>query len=79
MNEMTGEWILGNNIPIVNGYGMQVQTLADQVRNVHRRPIIDFSSLWFSDCTRPAQNAHCDLNNVKAWRLVPATQPQGEL
>ena len=71
MKEITGEWVLGNNIPMVNGYSIEVQTNHDQIRTVHRRPMVDFSSLWYSDCTDPIQNMYCCPSNIKAWRLKP--------
>jgi hypothetical protein len=71
MKEITGEWVIGNKVPFVNGHSIQVQTTFNDVRTVIRRPTLDFSSLWFTDCQHPAQNAYCAESNIVAWRIVP--------
>lgn len=74
MREITDEWVLGNRIPMLRGVDfIQVQLLNDTLRVVHRRPHLDFSSLWFADCTHPTQNTYCSEENIKAWRLKPTT------
>jgi hypothetical protein len=64
------EWIIGNRIPMLNGVDfIDVQLTNDTVRLVQRRPIVDYGSLWFADCTHPAQNAYCSTSLIKAWRI----------
>lgn len=72
-NEFDGEWVLGSKVPMVNGFDIEVYTRQGQVRRVHRKPNIDFGSLWYSDWTHPMQNAYCSESNVKAWRVIPQT------
>ena len=69
MNEFIGDWVIGSKVSMVDGCRIQVQLIDDSVREVHRRPTVDFSSLWFTDCTHPAQNAYCPESKIKAWRL----------
>ena len=71
--EINGEWVIGSNVPFVNGFGLEVQTNDNEVRRVQRRPSVDFETLWFVDCTHPAQNAYCQKSRIKAWRVVPQT------
>ena len=72
------EWHLGP-IQIVNGYGYQVQMQNDTIRNCVRRPRCDYSTLWFTDCTHPLQNAICSPDYVKAWRLVPRVEATNDI
>jgi hypothetical protein len=71
MKEITGEWVIGNNVPMVNGYAIEVQTTNNEVRKVIRKPTLDWASLWFTDCIHPAQNMYCSPSYIKAWRIVP--------
>jgi hypothetical protein len=73
MQHLSDEWIIGNRLPMVNGYDFQVHLKDGTLRRVGRRPTIDYSSLFFKDCTHPAQNAFCSSENIQAWRLVPVT------
>jgi hypothetical protein len=67
--EVIMDWIIGCRIPLDCGSKFQVQTKADQVREVERKPNLDYSTLWFTDCTHPAQNAVCSESYIKAWRF----------
>jgi len=40
------------------------------VRAVILRPERDPCSLWFTDCTRPEQNAYCSREFIKAWKFA---------
>lgn len=74
--EITSEWIIGNRIPMLNGVDfIEVQLDDDSVRTVQRRPLVDYSSLWFIDCTHPAQNAYCAESKIKAWRISAKKSP----
>ena len=65
------EWIIGNKVPRIAGESFQVQTKLNDVRTVEFRPDTDCFSLWFTDCTHPAQNALCNDECIKAWRVIP--------
>ena len=69
------EWIIGSRIPYIDNGVFQVQTKHDTVRIVKRNPQLDTDTLWFQDCTHPAQNAICNAEYIKAWRLNPAKNP----
>ncbi len=70
------EWIIGNRIPMLNGVDfIDVQLLDDSVRVVKRRPLVDYTSLWFADCDHPAQNSYCAESRIKAWRISAKKSP----
>ena len=71
--ELNGEWVLGSNIPMANGVDIEVYTKHGDVRKVSRRPHVDFSSLWYTDCTHQLQNAFCSSSDIQAWRFIPQT------
>ena len=73
MEQLNTEWVIGNRLPMVNGYDFQVHLTNGTVRRVGRRPIVDYWSLFFKDCTHPAQNAYCSTDDIKAWKLAPQT------
>lgn len=73
---MSDEWIIGNRIPMLNGAELIDVCLDDDtVRLVRRRPLVDYSSLWFVDCSHPAQNAYCSDMKIKAWRISARKLP----
>ena len=65
------EWILGNRIPNIDGASFQVWTDSGGTRTCRRYPARDQFSLWFTDCTHPAQNAYCAQDSIQAWRIKP--------
>ena len=70
MTELTDEWILGNKLPILkDDASFQVQLKDGQTRSVCRKPRLDFTSLWFIDCSHPMQNAYCDEDSIAYWRI----------
>ena len=66
---MSNEWIIGNRLPFLEDVVFQVQTTADDVRECRRIPNRDWSTLWFTDCTHPTQNAICHESNIKTWKI----------
>lgn len=66
---MTDEWIIGKKIPHIQGGVFQICDAAGAVRECARRPNVDWNTLWFTDCTNPAQNSICDESKIMAWRL----------
>jgi hypothetical protein len=48
---------------------LEVLTTDMQHRTVMTKPLLDPSTLWFTDCTHPAQNAYCNRNSIIKWRL----------
>jgi hypothetical protein len=38
-------------------------------RTCKRISSLDWSNLFYTDCTHPAQNAFCADTNIKSWRV----------
>ena len=74
---MMEEWIIGSRVPFVGDAVVQVMTTNNHVRECRRMADRDWSTLWFTDCAHPAQNAICNESDIAAWRLktVGASTP----
>jgi hypothetical protein len=65
------DWIHSNRIPPISGASFQIWTTSGSTRTCRRRPERDPCALWFTDCTHPLQQAWCDPDVIKAWRIKP--------
>lgn len=64
------EWSEG--VPrLIDGAVFDVRLKDGQQRQCRRIPTLDWSSLFFTDCTHPAQNAYCADSLITSWRVSP--------
>lgn len=64
------EWQLEGLPPLIDGATFEVWITDGSTRRVARDPGLDWSSLFFQDCTHPAQNAYCSPDIIAGWRLT---------
>jgi hypothetical protein len=50
-----------------------------QQRQCRRIPTLDWSNLFFTDCTHPAQNSFCADSLISAWRVTPNAKLKGAI
>lgn len=62
------EWIKGQP-PLGILKKMDVWIDNDHIREAQAIPSIDYSSLFFTDCTHPMQNAFCPRERIVAYRI----------
>lgn len=60
------DWETEERMPIIHNAYFHV-IVNNEVRRVVRCP--DWDALFFTDCTHPAQNVHCDSSKITAWKL----------
>jgi hypothetical protein len=66
---MNEEWIPGSQVDFTDHAIFEVLTVGDHIRTCRRMPEMDGATLWFIDCTHPLQNAICNEQYIKAWRV----------
>jgi len=69
MNTDNEGWIPGHEIPYTPDAVFDVFMDNGHIRKVRRNLSLDYSNLFYMDCTHPAQNAYCTQDQVKAWRV----------
>ena len=64
------DWEQGHSVPLGTSAEYDVALTDGTVRRVRRVETLLGSMLHFVDCTNPAQNACCQEQRVRAWRLA---------
>ncbi len=71
------DWIIGNLIPFtLDDVAFELWMKNGNTRKASRKPSLDYSNLFFDDCTHPSQNALCNNSDVMAWRLLDEKSPE---
>lgn len=52
-----------------DGAEFEVKLEDGSVRPCRRIETLDYTSLFFTDCTHPQQNAYCSPDRIKVWRF----------
>lgn len=64
------DWIHTQHVPRKAGTEYEVWLGRDEVRRCAMNPAIDFSNLFYTDCTNPLQNAAVPEERILAWRPI---------